>query len=277
MRVLVAFGSKRGGTAGLAEMIGTALVESGHVATVASAPEVSDLTGLDAVIVAGALYANRWHRHARRFVRRHRGRLSELPVWLVSSGPLDDSAEGEVIPPTKQVRKLMTTIRARGHVTFGGRLEADAKGFPASAMAKTKAGDWRYRDHVLRWVHGVVDELRRRARAVESTDHYPTSRATDGGAGCVDEDLGDPYTVRTGTTPVHAPALGADGPVRAFATHDPSTIGTSSSSVAAMSFAECGGHSATRPGISASVKRSSSSGACLRGTTRHTPRTTADR
>lgn len=159
MRVLVAFGSKRGGTAGLATMIGDALVAAGQEVPVVSAAEVTDLTGLDAVIVAGALYANRWHRHARRFVRRHRRTLSELPVWLVSSGPLDDSAEREVIPPTKQVAKLMTSIGARGHATFGGRLEPHAKGFPAGAMAKTKAGDWRDRDHVGRWVQSVVDEL----------------------------------------------------------------------------------------------------------------------
>lgn len=159
MRVLVAFGSKRGGTAGLATTIGDALVAAGHQASVVSAAEVSDPAGVDAVIVAGALYANRWHRHARRFVRRNREALADLPVWLVSSGPLDDSAERQVIPPTKQVGTLMASIGARGHVTFGGRLERDAKGFPASAMAKTKAGDWRDRDHVGRWVRTVVDEL----------------------------------------------------------------------------------------------------------------------
>ncbi|WP_216636397.1 flavodoxin domain-containing protein [Mycobacterium sp. IS-1496] len=159
MRVLVAFGSKRGGTAGLADMIGDALVAAGREALVVSASEVKDLAGVDAVIVGGALYANRWHRHARRFVRRHREALSELPVWLVSSGPLDDSAERDEIPPTKQVRKLMTSIGARGHVTFGGRLERDVKGFPASAMAKNNAGDWRDRDHVGRWVQRVVNEL----------------------------------------------------------------------------------------------------------------------
>ena len=31
---------------------------------------------------------------------------------------------------------MMEKVGAKGHVTFGGRLPADAKGFPASAMAK---------------------------------------------------------------------------------------------------------------------------------------------
>jgi len=161
MRVLVTFGSKRGGTAGLAAMIGDALTEVGCEAVVAPAKDVSDVGGVDAVIVAGALYANRWHRHARRFVRRHASALRELPTWLVSSGPLNGSAEERDIPPTRQVAKLAERLGARGHVTLGGRLAPDARGFPAAAMAKKKAGDWRSPAHVRRWVATVVAELHR--------------------------------------------------------------------------------------------------------------------
>jgi menaquinone-dependent protoporphyrinogen oxidase len=161
MRVLVSFGSKRGGTAGLAGMIGEALTETGCDAVVTPANDVDGLGGVDAVIVAGALYANRWHRDARRFVRKNATALRGLPVWLVSSGPLDDSAEKRDIPPTAQVARLMRRVGARGHATFGGRLEPDAKGFPASAMAKKRAGDWRSPTHVRRWVTTVVSELDR--------------------------------------------------------------------------------------------------------------------
>lgn len=158
-RVLVVFGSKRGGTAELAEMIGDALIKAGCEAVVAPATNDQDLTHADAVIVAGALYANRWHRDALRFVRRNSALLRKLPVWLVSSGPLDDSAEDHDIPPTKQVAKYIGRIDAVGHVTFGGRLARDARGFPASAMAKTHAGDWRSQTHVDRWVGTVVKQL----------------------------------------------------------------------------------------------------------------------
>jgi menaquinone-dependent protoporphyrinogen oxidase len=82
-----------------------------------------------------------------------------MPVWLVSSGPLDDSAAQHEIPPTSQVRKLATRVGARDHVTFGGYLAPDARGFPASAMAKSKAGDWRDPAHIRRWVATVVGQL----------------------------------------------------------------------------------------------------------------------
>ena len=158
-RVLVAFGSKRSGTAGLAAMIGDALTEAGHDVTVSPARDIVGPNGFDAVIVAGALYANRWHHDARRFVRRNRAALGKLPVWLVSSGPLDDTAAHRDIEPTAQVRKLAARIGARGHVTFGGCLSPDAKGFPASALAKTKSGDWRDLSQVRRWVASIVEQL----------------------------------------------------------------------------------------------------------------------
>ena len=50
-------------------------------------------------------------------------------------------------------------IGAHGHVTFGGRLPADAKGFPASAMAKTHAGDWRDPERIRGWAAEVAMEL----------------------------------------------------------------------------------------------------------------------
>jgi len=159
MRVLVAFGSKRGGTAGLARMIADALTEQGCEVLVTPARDVHDIAGVDAVIIAGALYKNRWQRSARWLLWRQTAKLQMLPVWLVSSGPLNESAAERDIAPTPQVQKLVRRVNARGHVTFGGRLHPDARGFPARAMAKRKAGDWRDPAHVQRWVATVMAEL----------------------------------------------------------------------------------------------------------------------
>lgn len=159
MAVLIAYGSKRGGTAGLAEMVSDQLRSHGVDTKVVDARRRVDCRGHDAVLIGGALYASRWHRAARRFVKRNAGSLRSQPVWLFSSGPLDGSAEEAEIPPVPQVEKLMALVGAKDHETFGGRLAEDAKGFPASAMAKTKAGDWRDTDHVARWVDEIAAEL----------------------------------------------------------------------------------------------------------------------
>ena len=59
----------------------------------------------------------------------------------------------------RQVAKLAATVGARGQETFGGRLQPDAQGFPASAMARKKSGDWRDADHVREFAAVVARSL----------------------------------------------------------------------------------------------------------------------
>jgi menaquinone-dependent protoporphyrinogen oxidase len=160
MSILIVYGSKRGGTEGLANMVADAFREEGFTAEVAAARAAPGVEGYDTVVIGGALYEMRWHRDARRFVKRHARDLRNRATYLFSSGPLDDSATQRDIPPVKGVQALMDTIGARGHITFGGRLAPDVKGFPAAAMAKKYAGDWRDPAHVRSWVEGIAAELR---------------------------------------------------------------------------------------------------------------------
>jgi menaquinone-dependent protoporphyrinogen oxidase len=160
MSVLVTYGSKRGGTKGLAEMVATDLREEGLEVDLVAPNQVKRLDEYEAVVVGGALYAFRWHRAAKQFVKRHTGELRRRPVFFFSSGPLDDSATKKDIPPVKGVQALMERVGARGHITLGGRLSPDAKGFPASAMAKNKAGDWRDPAQVQAWVRSIATIIR---------------------------------------------------------------------------------------------------------------------
>ena len=159
MRVLVTVGSRRGGTEGLGEMVAQDLRAEGLRWTCGRRGRCGGSPDYDAVVVGGALYALRWHRRARGFVRRHAGELQARPTWFFSSGPLDDSAAGQAIPPVKGVDELMRRVGARGHATFGGRLASDAKGFPASAMAKKRSGDWRDPAQVKEWAHDIATQL----------------------------------------------------------------------------------------------------------------------
>lgn len=159
MNVLIVYGSKRGSTAGLALMIGDALGSRDVHADVRPANAAGPVDSYDAVIVAGSLYANRWHRSARRFVRRKAAALRGRAVWLLSSGPLDDTARYGEVKPVPQVAKLAAMVGARDCITFGGRLAPDAAGFPASAMAKKRAGDWRDPQQVSDFAARVSTDL----------------------------------------------------------------------------------------------------------------------
>lgn len=159
MRVLVTWGSKHGGTAGIAAIVAETLSQRGHTVVSASASEAPSPVTFDAVVVGGALYANRWPRDARRYLEHWRVELARIPTWLFSSGPLDDSAAREPLPPPRWLRGLSAQIGALEHQTFGGRLEPDVKGFPAAAMAKTHAGDWRDPARIRAWANEIADEL----------------------------------------------------------------------------------------------------------------------
>jgi menaquinone-dependent protoporphyrinogen oxidase len=160
-RVLIAYGSRNGGTAGIAEMVGSALRAEGVVADVQPAAQVRSVEEYDAVVLGGALYANHWHRAARRFTRRHAKALQGRPVWMFSSGPLDDSADTNQIGPVPQAAAAMTALHARQHVTFGGQLTDQAKGFIAKAMVRNgRGGDFRNPQRIEAWSRSIAADLR---------------------------------------------------------------------------------------------------------------------
>ncbi|MGC0208699.1 flavodoxin domain-containing protein [Streptomyces levis] len=159
-RVLVAYGTTNGSTAQIAEAIAEVLREHGAAAEALPAPSVESVAPYDAVVVGGGLYAGRWHKDARRFVRRHRRALAERPLWLFSSGPLDPSASERDIPPVPGVRKTMARLDAREHVTFGGRLEEGAKGWVARMILRSgKGGDFRDFTAIEAWAARIAAEL----------------------------------------------------------------------------------------------------------------------
>lgn len=159
MRVLVTWGSRHGGTEGIARRIADAMRDANVDVELRAARDVHTLAGYDAAIIGGALYANRWHRDARRLVTRHQAALQRIPVWLFSSGPLDGSAARAPIAPVTEVAVLMERIGAAGHATFGGRLEPDVTGWMAHAMARHHSGDWRDPAQIRAWAIDVAAQL----------------------------------------------------------------------------------------------------------------------
>ncbi|MEV8098532.1 flavodoxin domain-containing protein [Kitasatospora sp. NPDC085879] len=160
-RVLVAYGSKHGATAGIAKEIGRVLGEEGFATEVVPAAEVRTVAAFDAVVLGSALYLNHWQRDALGCAHRHADELARRPVWLFSSGPVDSSAEQHEIPPVAQVAKELERLGARGHVTFGGSVTAETPGLVARGMVRhEKGGDFRNPEHIRRWAREIGAALR---------------------------------------------------------------------------------------------------------------------
>ncbi|MFF3942925.1 flavodoxin domain-containing protein [Streptomyces phaeofaciens] len=159
--VLVTYGTTNGSTAEIAQAVTDILRKAGLTVESRPARSATNVARYDAVVVGGGLYAGRWHKDARRFVRRNRVLLAERPVWFFSSGPLDPSASERDIPPVRGVQRDMTRLDVRDHVTFGGRLEEGAKGWVAGMILRSgKGGDFRDFGAIEAWAGDIADALK---------------------------------------------------------------------------------------------------------------------
>lgn len=146
MKVLVAYATRTGGTAGIAERIAGRLRTAGHDAAVESVTNVPGLAAYEAFVVGSAVYLGRWQKEAVEFVQRNRTILAERPTWLFSSGPLGKEptdAEGRdkreaAIPD--EIAALTDAVHPRGHRVFFGVLNPDRLGLGPRLMRLTPAG-----------------------------------------------------------------------------------------------------------------------------------------
>lgn len=125
-RVLVAYATKLGSNAEIAEVIAAELRAGGLQASASPVRAVPVLEDWDAVVLGSAIYAAHWQRDARRFVVRFRDALIARPLWLWSSGPLDERLARAGLPISAHAAEITEGLGAVDHRTFGGRLAEDA-------------------------------------------------------------------------------------------------------------------------------------------------------
>lgn len=163
MRVLVAYATKNGSTAGIAQVIGEELSKMGLDAEVRAVGEVRDLQPYGAVVLGSAIYLGKWRKEALRFGDGHAGELHGRPVWLFDSGPLNSSPDEGKNEPVEAADELVRQIGARARTTFGGKLlPEDAGLFTRRLMESGKAGsygDFRNFDRVRGWARAIGAEL----------------------------------------------------------------------------------------------------------------------
>ena len=158
-RVLVAYASKMGSNAEIAEAIAAVLRQAGLEAEVVPAREARDLAPYDAVVLGSALYAAHWRRDAHRFVARGRDALRAKPLWLWSSGPLDRSLASRDLPPADNVLDIMGDVPFRAHHTFGGRLDPTSPEVDEQVVRTHRVGDFRDWTRIHAYAATIAREL----------------------------------------------------------------------------------------------------------------------
>ena len=97
---------------------------------------------------------------ARGLAERQAAALAARPVWLFSSGQVDEPAKPADNPV--DVSKILAANRARDHQIFTGKLVRKHLSFPDRAMAsaiRAAEGDFRNWAQIKDWATGIADAL----------------------------------------------------------------------------------------------------------------------
>ena len=161
-RVLVAYGTKHGATAEIADTVADELRQTGHMVECLRADQVQSVEAYDAAVIGSAVYMKRWRPEARRLLKRQAKALANRPFWIFSSGPFGAEPDPAWSEPAKTVRRA-EQLGVRGHVVFGGRLPLEPDNFVERAMVKEcppESRDLRDWDAIRDWTREVGAQLR---------------------------------------------------------------------------------------------------------------------
>lgn len=163
--VLIVHGTRTGSTAEVAEALGEALRRQGMTVEVRPAKEVRTLPADAAVVVGAPLYMGKWHRDARRFLKRYRAALKGRPVAIFALGPFEDKPDhwdGARDQLDKALAKF-PELDLRDTQLFGGRFDMSQLGFPFTilpALQEVPPSDLRDWDAVDAWGEALGQQLR---------------------------------------------------------------------------------------------------------------------
>ena len=162
-RALVAYASKNGSTAEIAQTIADELRRAGIDTDLVEAGDVRDLSPYTTVVLGSAVYMGRWRSEARRLLKRERRALGGVPnVWLFSSGPVGEMKPGAdtgrwTVP--KLVTELGPRVGMREHAVFGGRVPRNPSNFMERAMRRdtpAEVSDLRDWEEIRGWARRVA-------------------------------------------------------------------------------------------------------------------------
>ena len=124
-KILVAYASRTGSTAGVAEAIGQTLTDSGAPVEVCRMQDVKDLAAYRAVVIGSAIQGKQWLPEAMQFMQTHRATLAQKPcavfsVCMTLAMPGADKYRQAVADWLEPVRAL---VRPVSEGLFAGALD----------------------------------------------------------------------------------------------------------------------------------------------------------
>jgi menaquinone-dependent protoporphyrinogen oxidase len=165
-KILVAYASKYGSTKEIAMKIGEVLRQSGLQADVLPMRNIQDLKPYKAVILGSAIYVGKWQKDSVKFLHDNEKSLTNLPLWLFSSGPTGEgdpveSLDGQLLPP--ELQPIAERIQPRAINVFHGNIDPAKVNFiekwAVEKVVKKPLGDYRKWESITSWASGIAKVL----------------------------------------------------------------------------------------------------------------------
>jgi menaquinone-dependent protoporphyrinogen oxidase len=161
-RILVAYASKKGSTAEIAQAMGKEIRAAGHLVDVTEMKSVSSVGGYNAVVIGGPFYMGKVTDMGK-FIGRYRDALAKVPLaaFAVGLAPLGkDPADKE--NAMKKLQKTLEPLTPVAMTIFAGRLDpAKLSWFQKWITQKVKSpvGDFRDWTAIAAWARELPAKM----------------------------------------------------------------------------------------------------------------------
>ena len=162
-RILVAYATKKGSTAEIAQAIAKELQAAGHSADAVEIAQGASPAGYDAVVIGGPLYLGKIEGMGK-FVQRHSPELARVPVaaFVVCLAAVTKDPEG-MAWADKALNAALDPLRPVAETIFAGRLDLEKLSwFQRFAVKKAKSpvGDFRDWAAIAAWARELPGKMK---------------------------------------------------------------------------------------------------------------------
>lgn len=161
--VLIAYASKKGSTAEIAEAIGRELRAAGHTTDVSELGAVQSLAGYSGVVVGGPMYMGKVL-GVGIFAGHYAAELAKLPVAGFVAGLAAVSKEPEGMAQAgAALRAALGPVRLVDEAVFAGKLDPGKLSFFegwATKKAKSPVGDFRDWAAISAWAQEIPGKMK---------------------------------------------------------------------------------------------------------------------
>ena len=162
-RILVAYASRKGSTAGIAQAIGKELISEGYAVDISDIKSVTSIAGYNAVVIGAPVYTGKITGDVSAFVAANRDGLSRLPVagFVTGIAPVYPKT-GDVKGFIDQLVTALTPISPVAVTMFAGTLDAGKMNLverSLTSLMKIPTGDFRDWDAIATWTKTLAGKM----------------------------------------------------------------------------------------------------------------------